>query len=143
MKIIETKGQIADNGSIILPPGVLETMCVTAGDTVHLAYLSHHPVKQINSYGEFFLTKDGIDNISETVESPDSAELSVPHALLEAAGIPLDDDLDIRCEDGVIIIGSADPVKQLPPQLMELFENLGVSHDTIRCVLEGGAEDEE
>lgn len=143
MKIIETKGQIADNGSIILPPGVLETMCVTAGDTVHLAYLSHHTVKQINSYGEFFLTKDGIDNIGETVESPDSAELSVPHALLEAAGIPLDGDLDIRCEDGVIIIGSADPVKQLPPQLMELFDSLGVSHDTIRCVLEGGAEDEE
>ena len=142
MKIIETKGQIADSGSIILPPGVLETMCVTAGDTVHLAYLSHHPVKQINSYGEFFLTKDGIENIGETVESSDSAELSVPHALLEAAGIPLDDDLDIRCEDGAIIIGSADLVRQLPPQLMELFDSLGESHDTIRCVMEGGAEDE-
>ena len=139
MKIIETKGQIADNGSIILPPGVLDTMCVTAGDTVHLAYLSHHPVKQINSYGEFFLTKDGIDHVSEPVEAPESAELLVPHALLEAAGIPL----DIRCEDGAIIIGSADLVRQLPPQLMELFDSLGVSHDTIRCVLEGGAEDEE
>ena len=67
----------------------------------------------------------------------------MPHALLEAAGIPLDDDLDIRCEDGAIIIGSADLVRQLPPQLMELFDSLGVSHDTIRCVLEGGAEDEE
>jgi len=143
MKIIETKGRIADNGSIILPPGVLETMCVTVGDAVHLAYLSHHPVKQINSYGEFFLTKDGVDNISEPVEVPESAELSVPHSLLEAAGIPLDDDLDIRCEDGAIIIGSANPVRQLPSQLMELFDNLGVSHDTIRCVLEGGAEDEE
>lgn len=144
MKIIETKGQIADNGSIILPPGVLETMCVTAGDTVHLAYLSHHPVKQINSYGEFFLTKDGIDHVNEPVEAPESAELSVPHSLLEAAGIPLDDDLDIRCEDGAIIISSStDPVKQLPPQLMELFDSLGVSQDTIRCVLEGGTEDEE
>lgn len=143
MKIIETKGRIADNVSIILPLGVLETMCVTAGDTVHLAYLSHHPVKQINSYGEFFLTKDGIDHISEPVEAPESAELLVPHALLEAAGISLDDDLDIRCEDGAIIIESADPMKQLPPQLMELFDSLGVSHDTIRCVLEGGAEDEE
>ena len=104
--------------------------------------LSHHPVKQINSYGEFFLTKDGIDHVNEPVEAPESAELSVPHALLEAAGIPLDDDLDIRCEDGAIIIGSADSLKQLSPQLMELFDSLGVSHDTIRCVLEGGAEDE-
>ena len=142
MRIIETKGRIADNGNIVLPPDVLETMCVTAGDTVHLAYLSHHPVKEINSYGEFFLTKDGIDNVTEPVEAPESAELSVPHVLLEAAGISLDDDLDIRCEDGAIIIGSADPVKQLPPQLMELFDSLGVSYDTIRCVLEGGAEDE-
>lgn len=80
--------------------------------------------------------------MNEPVEAPESAELCVPHALLEAAGIPLDDDLDIRCEDGAIIIGSADPVRQLPPQLMELFDSLGVSHDTIRCVLEGGVEDE-
>ena len=142
MRIIETKGRIADNGSVVLPPDVLETMCVTAGDTVHLAYLSHHPVKEINSCGEFFLTKDGIDHVTEPVEALESAELSVPHVLLEAAGIPLDDDLDIRCEDGAIIISSADPVKQLPPQLMELFDSLGVSYDTIRCVLEGGAEDE-
>jgi antitoxin component of MazEF toxin-antitoxin module len=142
MRIIETKGRIADNGSVVLPPDVLETMCVTAGDTVHLAYLSHHPVKEINSYGEFFLTKDGIDHVTEPVEALESAELSVPHVLLEAAGIPLDDDLDIRCEDGAIIISSADPVKQLPPQLMELFDSLDVSHDIIRCVLEGGAEDE-
>ena len=142
MRIIETKGRIADNGSVVLPPDVLETMCVTAGDTVHLAYLSHHPVKEINSYGEFFLTKDGIDHVTEPVEALESAELSVPHVLLEAAGIPLDDDLDIRCEDGAIIISSADPVKQLPPQLMELFDSLDVRHDTIRCVLEGGAEDE-
>lgn len=91
MKIIETKGRIAKDGSIILPPGVLESMGVEAGDTVHLAYLSHHPVKQLNSYGEFFISKEGIDHVSEPVEAPESAELSVPHALLEAAGISLDD----------------------------------------------------
>ena len=142
MRLIETKGRIAEDGSIILPPGVLETMCITTGDPVHLAYLSHHPVKQMNSYGEFFLTKEGIDHVSEPVETPESAELSVPHALLEAAGIGLDDDLDIRCENGAIIIGSADPVVQLPPQLLKLFDSLGISHDAIRCVLEGGAENE-
>lgn len=142
MEIIETKGRIAENDSIILSPGVLEALCVTAGDTVYLAYLSHHPVKQINSYGELFLTKDGIDHISDPVESSESTELSVSHTLLEAAGIPLDDDMDIHCEDGAIIIGSADPIKQLLPQLMDLFDNLGINHDTIRHVLEGGVESE-
>ena len=33
MKIVETKGKIAEDGSIILPPGVLDNMCVEAGDT--------------------------------------------------------------------------------------------------------------
>jgi hypothetical protein len=142
MKIIETKGRVSEDGTIILPPGMLETMCVSTGDTVHLAYLSHHPVKQINSYGEFFISKAGMNHISEPVEAPEDVELSVPHALLEAAGILLDDDLDIQCGNGAIIISSANPVGQLPPQLMNLFDSLGVSHDTIRHVLEGGMESE-
>lgn len=142
MKIVETKGKVTKDGSIILPPGVLETMCVSIGDTVRLAYLSHHPVKQINSYGEFFITKDGIDRVSEPVEAPETAELSVPHALLEDAGIGLDDDLDITIGDGCIVIGSADSQKQLPPQLMKLFGDMGISPETVRSVLEGGAEDE-
>lgn len=108
MKIIEIKGSISEDGSIILPPGVLETMCMSVGDTVHLAYLSHHPVKRINSYGEFFITKEGVDHVGEPVEAPDTTALSVPHALLEAAGIPLDSDLDIECGEGVIIIAGSE-----------------------------------
>lgn len=142
MKIVEIKGRIAADGSILLPPAVLESMSMTIGDMVHLAYLSHHPVKQINSYGEFFITKNGIDHVGEPVEAPDIAELSVPHALLEAAGIGLADDLDITIGEGCIVIGSTDPVCQLPPQLLELFADLGISPDTVRSVLEGGGEDE-
>lgn len=51
----------------------------------------------------------------QMVEAPESAVSPVPHALLEAAGIPLDDDLDIHCEDGAIIIGSADLVRYRCP----------------------------
>ncbi len=142
MKIIEIKGIIAEDGSILLPPGVLESMSMAIGDTVHLAYLSYHPVKQINSYGEFFITKDGVDHVSEPVEAPDTAQLSVPHALLEAAGIPLDDDLDITVSDGCIMIGSSDPLYRLPPALIDLFISLGVSPEAVRFVLEGGDEDE-
>lgn len=142
MKIVEIKGRIAADGSILLPPSVLESMGMAIGDMVHLAYLSHHPVKQINSYGEFFITKDGINHVGEPVEVPDTAELSIPHALLEAAGIPLDGDLDITVGNGCIVIGSDDPVCQLPPQLLELFTDLGISTETVRSVLEGGDEDE-
>ena len=138
MKIIETKGRIAEDGSIVLPPGVLDTMCVSTGDTVHLAYLSHHPVRQINSYGEFFLTKDGIDHVNEPVEAPEAAELTVPHALLEAANIPMDADLDITVHEGSIVIGNASPMEPLPSQIWSLFESLGIRPEAVRAALLGG-----
>lgn len=75
MKIVEIKGRIAADGSILLPPGVLESMSMTIGE-------------------------------------------------------------------GCIVIGSTDPVCQLPPQLLELFADLGISPDTVRSVMEGGGEDE-
>ena len=140
MRIVEIKGSIAKDGSIVLPPGVLETMGVDVGDTVHLAYLSHHPTKAINSYGEFFITKDGITCVSEPVEAPEAAELSVPHALLETANIGLDDDLDIFIGEGCIVLGSADPLQQVPPALRKLFGDLGICPEVVRSVLEGGGE---
>lgn len=144
MKIVETKGKIAEDGSIILQPGVLENMCVEAGDTVSLAYLTHYPVKAINSYGEFFISKNGIDRLEEPVESPEQAELQIPHALLEAAGLPLEGDLDIQCVSGAIIIGSRDPLDTVPEPLMKLFKDLGISDDVVRSVLEeGGLPDEQ
>ena len=139
MRIVEIKGSIAKDGSIVLPPGVLETMGVAIGETVHLAYLSHHPVKQLNSYGEFFITKEGIDCVSEPVEAPETAELSVPHALLEAANIGLDDDLDITIGNGCIVLGSADPLQRVPPELRQLFGDLGICPEVVRSVLEGGS----
>lgn len=142
MKIVEIKGKIAVDGSILLPPGVLNSMGIGIGDMVHLAYLSHHPVKQLNSYGEFFITKDGIDSIGEPVEAPETAQLSVPHALLEAAGIPLDGDLDITISDGCIVIGSDDPLQRVPPELRKLLGDMGICPELVRSVLEGGDEDE-
>ncbi len=144
MKIVETKGKIAEDGSIILPPGVLKNMNMAAGDTVSLTYLTNHPVQAVNTYGELLITQHGIDHISEPIEASDAEELSIPHSLLEAAGLPLDGNLDIQCADGSIMISSGDPLLAVPPQLMELFDDLGISHDAIRTVLmEGGFEDEQ
>jgi hypothetical protein len=139
MKIVETKGKIAEDGSIILPPGVLKNMCVEAGDTVSLAYLTHHPVKAINSYGEFFISKNGIDQLEEPVKSPEQAELQLPHELLEAAGIPLEGDLDIRCVPGVILIGSNDPLFTVNQPLLSMLSAVGIPMDEIYAALaEGG-----
>lgn len=150
MKIVEIKARIAADGSILLPPGVLESTGVAIGDTVHLAYLSHHPNKAINSYGEFFITKDGIDSVNEPVEAPDGAELSVPHALLEAAGIPLDDDLDITIGDGGILLSGSNPPRRawgarggnwFPPARRTVSE-ANLHFPQKMCAPMGGDEDE-
>lgn len=68
MRIVETKGRIAEDGSIVLPSGVLENMRLEAGDSVCLAYLSRHPEKPVNSFGEFFLTENGVGQMAGLVD---------------------------------------------------------------------------
>lgn len=144
MRIVETQGKIAEDGSIILPPGVLDGMHMEAGDTVSLAYLSYHKEKPVNNYGEFFITESGIDNISGPVEGPEQGELTIPHTLLFEAGIPLDGDLEIQVVPGGIIIGIADPLNAVPEPLMKLFTDLGIQPEAVRKVLEkGGFPDEQ
>ena len=59
MNQMEVKGAIAGDGSLILPPGVLETMGAGPGDPVYLAYGSRKPVRAENSYGRLFLSAEG------------------------------------------------------------------------------------
>ena len=65
-------------------------------------------------------------------------ELVIPNCLLEAAGLSENCDLDIQCVPGAIIIGGIDPIAIVPPALMELFDDLGISHAAIRKVLMEG-----
>lgn len=138
MRIVETKGTIAEDGCILLPPGVLEGMRMEAGDGISLAYLSHHPDCPVNSYGEFFLTENGVDHVAGPFEGPEQAELSIPHALLCQAGIPLDGDLEVQVVPGGIVIGIADPLITVPEPLMKLFTDLGIQPEAVRKVLEKG-----
>lgn len=67
-------------------------------------------------------------------------DLLISHGLLEAAEIPVDDDLDIRCGDGLILIASAELE---PHPLMQLVDHFGGKRTAIRCILEGGSPDDE
>jgi len=139
MKLVETRGTVAEDGSIILKPGVLETMDMNVGDTVCLTYLADKSAEPFNTYSEVMLTKDGIESIKEPFEPADEPEIVIPHLLLEVAGIPVDGELDIQCVPGMIVISSADPLETVPACLMELFDELNIDHETIRAVLrEGG-----
>jgi len=65
-------------------------------------------------------------------------ELVIPNCLLEAAELSENCDLDIQCVPGAIIIGGIDPISIVPLALMELFDDLGISHAAIRKVLMEG-----
>lgn len=139
MKLVETRGKVAEDGSIILLPGVLDTMGAEIGDSIALTYFSDKQVQAANSYSRIMLTKDGVEAITEPVEPADDVEIVIPHALLEAAEIPVDGEISIQCVSGMIMISSADPLDVVPPCLMNLFDEMGIDHDTVRAVLaEGG-----
>ena len=144
MRIVETKGRIAEDGSIVLPSGVLENMRMEAGDSIRLAYLSRHPEKPVNSFSEFFITENGISQIAGLVEWPCEASISLPCELFRQAGMPPDEELEVRTVPGGIIIGIADPLDTVPEPLMKLFTDLGIQPEAVRKVLEkGGFPDEQ
>lgn len=139
MKLVEAKGTIAEDGSVILPPGVLESMGMKQGDSVFLTYLADKSVEAANTYSSVMLSRNGIEEITEPFDPADVPAITVPHLLLQAAGIPLDGELDIQCVPGAIVIGSADPLDVVPPCLLKLFDDFGINHDVVRSVLrEGG-----
>ena len=105
----EIKGTIASDGSIILPPGVLETMGAGPGDQVQIVYESQKPVRVENSYGKLYLSADGLQKTA-CMELPEEAEMKLPHALLEEAGIPLDAELVVQTVEGAVLIGAEEPL---------------------------------
>jgi hypothetical protein len=70
-------------------------------------------------------------------------DLVIPRCLLEAAEITGNCDLEIQCVPGAIIITTDDTLECVPPPLMALFHDLGISDAAVRNVLmEGGIQNE-
>jgi len=119
---------------LIVPAQLLRDMGLVPGDTVKLAYISGSDDSSRNTFKEFVLTPDGI----AALQDDEDAELALPHELLEAAGIPVDSDLEIVCAKGAVIILEADLLDSLPDDLRELFVDLGIHPDTVREVMRSG-----
>ena len=137
MAQMEIKGTVADDGSIILPPGVLETMGAGPGDRVCLSYGSLQPVRAENSYGRFFLSAEGLRK-TECMESLEEAEMKLPHALLEEAGIPLDAELVVQTAKGVVLIGAEEPLLRARRPFMGMLRLLEMTEKEAMEILEKG-----
>ena len=68
----------------------------------------------------------------------DTGELTIPNALLFAAGIPGDCDLVVETIPGVILVGSQSPVEMVQKPLMDVFEALGIEPEEVEALVRGG-----
>ena len=137
MNQMEVKGAIAGDGSLILPPGVLETMGAGPGDPVYLAYGSQKPVRAENSYGRFFLSAEGFRK-TECMELSGEAELKIPHALLREAGIPLDAELVVRTVEGAVLMGAEEPLAVVREPFYGMLRLLDMTEKEAMEILEKG-----
>lgn len=69
---------------------------------------------------------------------PDSAVLSIPSVMLEAAGIPADSDLTVETLPGVLLIGQDEPLKAANRPFYDLLAALGIEPEEVMDALEEG-----
>lgn len=134
MKIIEIQRAVDQQGQLTIPEQLLQDLGLVSGDMVKLAYISDANGSVSDSLKELVLTSNSIDTLADGEED----ELTLPHELLEAAQISRASDLEVICARGVVVIMEADLLDSLPDELRELFDDLGISPDTVRAVMRNG-----
>ena len=135
MKSIEFQSTVDEKGRLIVPKQLLHEAELTAGDRVQLTCAIGCAGSRCGAFKGFVLTVCGGGVCGED-ESP---ELTLPHELLEAAEIPVDSDLEIICGSGAVVILESDLLEDLPDDLRELFDELGIHPEVVREVMRKGA----
>lgn len=64
--------------------------------------------------------------------------LSVPQAMLDAAGISSDSDLTVEAIPGVLLIGESEPLQTAVKPLLELLSAIGIEPGEVAAALEKG-----
>lgn len=138
MKFLKMSTGVDKEGRLILPMNSVNLDGFHPGDQVN-AILTMPENGEI-PFSMLTITSRDIVTFSftqdcreEYVEEED--ELSVPYELLEAAGIPVDSDLDVACYPGTIVIRELDILDRLPKGLKTLFQSFCIQPDTVREVM--------
>ena len=102
LQLVEMEGKMTENGCIEIPAVVLEQAGICTGDTVKLVYMAEDGELK-NTAKEFLLARAGQD-VAEELAKEENIAFQIPEELLRDAGIPMDADLDIVCQEGRILI---------------------------------------
>lgn len=118
LQLVEMEGKMTENGCIEIPAVVLEQAGICTGDTVKLVYMA----------------EDG--ELKNTAKEENIA-FQIPEELLRDAGIPMDADLDIVCQEGRIIILPSELVQgtKVPEELLAICRELGITEDKVNIIL--------
>ena len=89
-----------------------------------------------NTAKEFLLARAGQD-VAEELAKEENIAFQIPEELLRDAGIPMDADLDIVCQEGRIIILPSELVQgpEVPEELLAICRELGITEDKVNIIL--------
>ena len=135
LQLVEMEGRVTENGCIEIPMTVLDQAGICTGDAIKLIYMAEE--EEVKSAAkEFLLVKNDQDVVEELVREQ-RVSLQIPEELLQDAGIPMDADLDIVCQNGRIVIFSTELLKEteIPEEVMEICNELGSSEDKVKIIL--------
>ena len=132
LQLVEMEGKMTENGCIEIPAVVLEQAGICTGDTVKLVYMAEDGELK-NTAKEFLLARAGQD-VAEELAKEENIAFQIPEELLRDAGIPMDADLDIVCQEGRIIILPSELVQgtEVPEELLAICRELGITEERMK-----------
>lgn len=135
LQLVEMEGKMTENGCIEIPAVVFEQAGICTGDTVKLVYMAEDGELK-NTAKEFLLARAGQD-VAEELAKEENIAFQIPEELLRDAGIPMDADLDIVCQEGRIIILPSELVQgtEVPEELIAICRELGITEDKVNIIL--------
>lgn len=144
LQLVEMEGRVTENGCIEIPMTVLDQTGICTGDAIKLIYMAEE--EEVKSVAKEFLLVRNDQDVVEELAREQRVSLQIPEELLQDAGISMDADLDIVCQNGRIVIFSSELLKEteIPEEVMEICNELGISEDKVKIILnttEGGSDE--
>lgn len=136
LQLVEMIGRMNEKGCIEVPVVLMEQTGIRTEDEVRLLYIAAGENDFRNEAKEFLISRADNDP-GDKIINDTNVELKLPPELFKDANIPMDANLDIVCMDKKIVILPADDPKMeiVPPELMEIFDELGIPKDKVSVIL--------
>ena len=136
LQLVEMIGRMNEKGCIEVPVVLMEQTGIRTEDEVRLLYIAAGENDFRNEAKEFLISRADNDP-GEKILNDTYVELKLPPELFKDANIPMDANLDIVCMDKKIVILPADDPEMeiVPPELMEIFDELGIPKDKVSVIL--------